>query len=251
MCKPHWAFPAQGVGLYLPNLCKPQAAAKSIAGNDGNHCSTEAWMTTFLTVLERRSSSCNIFWETSHFSSPGEDMESTHVFYGKAWVGFSKHKLDNKGQNKSWLNFKAGMSLIQRRKNIMNVFLDVLLSHWAHSGFGQEGFAPELRWGQRSVWAVQPQGNPSSLSTLHNWSWVRGWEVLRLRLHLSGWDHSHFLFVLQVKFQCICVCLLFPHVKDKNQTDLKMSLASYSSELWFTLPLIHCCEKWPGILLWI
>lgn len=131
--------------------------------------------------------------------------------------------------------------------------LDVLFSHWANSSLGQEGFGTwaQVRAEQSSVCAVQPQGNPPSSSTLHSWNWVRGREVLRPRLHLSGWDHYNFLFVLQVKFQCICVCLLFPHIKDKNQTDLKMSPASYSSELWFTLPLIHCCEKWAGILLWI
>lgn len=125
------------------------------------------------------------------------------------------------------------MPLMQRRKNFMNVCLDVLLSLRANSGIDQWRFGTwaGVRAEQTNVCAVQPWGNPSFLSTLHSWNWVRGWEVLIPRLHLFGWDHYHFLFVLLVKFQCICVYLLFPHLKDENQTDLKMSPASCSSEL--------------------
>lgn len=105
---------------------------------------------------------------------------------------------------------------------------------------------------QSNACVVQLQGNPSSLSTLESQSWVRrGGKVWdREPISLDG-QYQHFLSVLPVEFQCISHYLFFHHLSDKNQTDLKTSPAPCSTELWFTLPLIHCCEKWAGILLWI
>lgn len=63
-----------GVGLCLPNLCKPQAAVTSTADSDGNHCSAEAWMTTFLQ-----------FWKEHHCLATYSQKLHISALLEKAW----------------------------------------------------------------------------------------------------------------------------------------------------------------------
>ena len=157
-------------------------------------------MAIFLIVLERTSLSCNTFWKNSHFNSPGEAMESTRVFYGKPWMGFSKHKKTIEGKTSlDWIlriRVRQGMSLIQRRNKqdhecLLACVARMLskLCYWPgvlwHSGLQVSGE-------QSNTCIVRLQGNPSSLSTLKSWNWVRRGEGLRPRPHLSGWEIPSF-----------------------------------------------------------
>lgn len=106
MWQPHLAFPTWPGRLCFLSLYKPEAVIKSVANSDVNHRSAEAYMTIFLTVLERTSSSWNILWENSHSNSPGEVMESTCIVLLQDLDGIFQEQIDNRGHNQSWLNFK-------------------------------------------------------------------------------------------------------------------------------------------------
>lgn len=205
MWKPHLAFPTRGLGLCLPIPCKPQAAVKSIADNDGNHCSTEAWMTTFLPLLERTSLSCSIFWETSHFSSPGEDMENTHPWsvLWRALEGIFQAWVDNGGQSKSWLNFKECVRQVcpwYKGERTPWVFAGMCCSHLEQTLVLARGFCTwaQVRAEQCLCWAAPGK----STLLVHPALLELGKRVgsSEPRLPLFGWDHYPFLLISRGNF---------------------------------------------------
>lgn len=84
------------------------------------------------------------------------------------------------------------MSLIQKR----NKEDQECLLEWVASMLSKLCYRPGVLWHsglqvsgeQSNTCIVQVQGNPSSLSTMKSWNWVRRGEGLRPRPHLSGWE---------------------------------------------------------------